>query len=229
MSRPARPLPASTATRLAVAAADAFAHAGLDGASLNGILRQAGMGKGSFYHYFADKAALHDWVTKSLSAALLSEVRPPQLQTLTSVTFRPELSAALDRLGEVAIRRPDLMDLGRMFHKSSDVPAGRAIANVRGVVIAWLTEALRTGQTLGVIRDDLPLDLLTAWTIASLTVIDQWVLTASTPATIRHAAADAALESLWQILNTTARGHAGANDHIEPDPANPKPGSKRFT
>lgn len=200
MSRPARPLAASTAVRLREAAADAFARSGLDAASLNSILRRAEVGKGSFYHHFADKAALHDWVTERLSADLLAEVRPLRVETLTTVSFRPELSALLDRLGRLATTQPELMDLERMFHNSAEVAAERAIARVRRTMIAWVADALRTGQSLGVIRRDLPLDLLTAWTIASLTVIDQWALTTTAPITARRAAAEMALRDLWQLL-----------------------------
>lgn len=205
MSRPARPLAAPTATRLTAAAADAFARNGLDGASLNGILKQAQMGKGSFYHHFADKAALHDWVTEALSQTLVAQVRPPELSTLTTATFWPELSELLDRLGRTAATQPELMDLGRMFHNSTYVPPERRIAKVRHAMIAWLTDALRLGQTLGIIRRDLPLGLLTAWTIASLTAIDHWALTATTSVTERRTAADTALNSLWQILTTTGQ------------------------
>jgi AcrR family transcriptional regulator len=205
MSRPARPLAAPTSLRLREVAADAFAQGGLEGASLNGILKRVEMGKGSFYHHFADKAALHDWVTEAISADLLAEVRPPRLDTLTTESFRPELSELLDRMGRIAATRPELMDLGRMFHNSAEVTAERAIARVRSTVIAWVTDSLRTGQSLGVIRRNLPIDLLTAWTIASLTVIDQWVLTTTTPITARRAASDTALENLWQLLTGEAQ------------------------
>jgi len=205
MARPARPLAASKATRLRDAAAEAFARSGLDGASLNDILRRAEMGKGSFYHHFGDKAALHDWVTEGLSEALLNEVRPPRLETLTTANFRPELSELLARAGRIATACPELMDLGQMFHNSADVPAERAIAKVRRTVIAWVTDALRTGRTLGVIRRDLPIDLLTAWTIASLTAIDQWTLSAPTQVAIRRAATETALAALWQLLTMEGR------------------------
>lgn len=204
MSRPARPLAAPTATRLVAVAAEAFARSGLDGASLNSILKEARMGKGSFYHHFTDKAALHDWVTETLSQTLLAETRPPRLETLTAASLRLELSELLDRLGQSSATHPEVMNLGRMFHNSVDVSPDRAISKLRHAMIGWLTDVLRIGQTLGIIRRDLPLGLLTAWTIASLTAIDQWVLTTTTPVTKRRTAADTALDSLWQLLTTVA-------------------------
>lgn len=156
MPRPARPLDTAAADRLCAVAAEAFAARGLEGASLNGILSRARMGKGSFYHRFADKAALHDWVTERLSTALLREIRPPQPPTLTRQSFRDELVGLLARLGHVALTRPELMDLGRMFHNSADAPPERAITTVRRAVNDWIGGVLETGQALGTVRTDLP-------------------------------------------------------------------------
>lgn len=200
MSRPARPLAAPKAQRLRSAAADAFGRDGLDGASLNQILGRAKMGKGSFYHHFADKAALHDWVTEDLSRALLAQVRPPSLETLTAATFQAELSALLERAARTTVTQPELMNLGRMFHTAADLDADRAIAKVRVTVIAWIAKALQTGRTRGVVRQDLPIELLTTWVIASLTAIDQWMLTTTTPVTLRWTAAETAIGALWQLL-----------------------------
>lgn len=200
VSRPARPLDAAVADRLCTVAAEAFAARGLEGASLNGILSRAGMGKGSFYHRFADKSALHDWVTRRLSTALLEEIHPPQPNAFTAENFRDELSALLARLGRVALTRPELMDLGRMFHNSADASSERAITTVRRAVNAWITGVLETGRRLGTVRSDLPLDLLTAWAIMSLTTIDQWALASTDEAAARRAAAAAALDIFWNLI-----------------------------
>lgn len=81
---------------------------------------------GSFHHHFADKAALNDRVTEDLSADLLAEVRPSRLETtLTTASFRPELSEPLDRIDRIATTHPQLMDLERMFHNSAEVSAER--------------------------------------------------------------------------------------------------------
>jgi len=190
----------AAADRLCAVAAEAFATRGLEGASLNGILRRAGMGKGSFYHRFADKAALHDWVTERLVTALSDEIRPPQPHALTATSYRDELSQFLERLGQVSITRPELMNLGRMFHSSADASSERAIARMRDIVTTWIAGVLETGRELGAIRTDLPLDLLAGWTIATLTTIDQWVLGSLDDASNRRATADGALAILWEVI-----------------------------
>lgn len=158
------------------------------------------MGKGSFYHRFTDKAALHDWVTERLSAALLDEVHPPQPDTLTAERFQHELRQFLARLGQVSVSQPELMDLGRMFHNSADAPPERAIARMRGTVTAWIADVLQTGRELGTIRADLPLDLLTGWTIATLTTLDQWVLGSCDDIDTRRTTADTMLTVFWRAL-----------------------------
>lgn len=198
MSRPPRPLDAAAAERLRSAAADAFARKGLDGASLNDILTRAGMGKGSFYHWFADKGALHDWVVRDLADALGRGLQAPDLATLTAASFRPELSAMLARFSALAGERAALSQLGLMFHNSVDAPDERVIARIRAAGLRWIDDAVQTGRALGVIRTDLPADLLCAWTIASLTTLDRWVLTTDAPG--RERAAATALDALWTLL-----------------------------
>lgn len=202
MPRPARPLDTAAADRLCAVAAEAFAARGLEGASLNGILSRARMGKGSFYHRFADKAALHDWVTERLSTALLREIRPPQPPTLTRQSFRDELVGLLARLGHVALTRPELMDLGRMFHNSADAPPERAITTVRRAVNDWIGGVLETGQALGTVRTDLPPDLLTALAITTLTTIDQWALNSKNDTTTGSATATTAIGIFWNLITS---------------------------
>lgn len=62
MARPARPMPARSRAALIHAAADAFAAQGYQRASLNAILRAAGVSKSSAYHHVGDKQALFELV-----------------------------------------------------------------------------------------------------------------------------------------------------------------------
>ncbi|MHA7987498.1 TetR/AcrR family transcriptional regulator [Rathayibacter sp. CAU 1779] len=200
MSRPARPLAAEASERLRLAAAEAFGAKGLEDASLNDILKQSNMGKGSFYHRFADKAALHDWVTETMAGTMIERARPPDLASLTAETFRAELSAMLARFTGLASERPELANLGLMFHNSAGLAGSRAISAVRAAVLGWIEAALLKGRELGVIRTDLPADLLSTWVIASLTVIDGWVLAEPIERAERAATASAALDAIWLLL-----------------------------
>ncbi|WP_168203890.1 TetR/AcrR family transcriptional regulator [Humibacter ginsenosidimutans] len=200
MPRPPRPLAPASAQRLLLAAADAFGAKGLDDASLNDILKRAGMGKGSFYHRFADKAALHDWVTETMAGRARTALAAPGLGTLSAASFRQELTAMLARFMVLAGEHPELANLGLMFHNSADAPPERTIARVRATVLGWIEAALTRGRELRVIRDDLPSDLLTQWTVASLTTIDRWVLADPDGPSARGAVAATAVDALWALL-----------------------------
>ena len=200
MPRPPRPLDPARSQRLLVVAGETFAADGFEGASLNDILSRAAMGKSSFYHRFADKTALHDWVARTMADAIVTEIRVPDLETFSAASFRPELTALLDRFQRLAAARPELMSLGLMFHNSADAPPERTIVRVRSGVMTWIAEALQRGRELGVIRSDLPSGLLSEWTVASLTTIDRWALTAPEPMPSRATTAAAAIDALWSLL-----------------------------
>jgi AcrR family transcriptional regulator len=196
--RPPRPLDAHAAERLRKAAAAAFGAKGLEDASLNEILGAAGMGKGSFYHWFGDKAALHDWVVDGMVDQLRADLRVPAPAALTAASFRPELDGVLARFMRAVEAEPRLVHLGRMFHNSADASSERSITRLRTAALRWIDEVLRAGRERGAIRDDLPADLLSAWAISSLTTLDQWALGADESE--RAAVAGTALDALWSLL-----------------------------
>jgi len=62
--------------RIVAAAADLMFLRGVRGTSLDDVLAAAGMGKGQFYHYFADKDALVRAVIARQAARVLDAQRP---------------------------------------------------------------------------------------------------------------------------------------------------------
>jgi len=62
--------------RIVEAAADLMFARGVRGTSLDDVLAVAGVGKGQFYHYFADKDALVRAVIARLAARILDGQRP---------------------------------------------------------------------------------------------------------------------------------------------------------
>jgi hypothetical protein len=66
--------------------------------------------------------------------------------------------------------------------------------------MTWIADALVAGRTLGVVRDDLPADLLSAWTVSSLTTIDSWVLNSDADLASRASIAATAIDALWHLL-----------------------------
>ncbi|SCW80927.1 transcriptional regulator, TetR family [Rhizobium mongolense subsp. loessense] len=108
-----------------------FAH-GYDNTTINDIIREAGVSKGAFYHYFPSKEALLEAFAARLARESLEEIRPllddpkldavgrlntlfagsrrlkvelgPQLRTVFDVIFRPENIVLFHRIDQAVTR-----------------------------------------------------------------------------------------------------------------------------
>lgn len=119
-----------------------FEH-GYDNTTVNDIIREAGLSKGAFYHYFASKEALLGALTARLARDSLAELQPllndpsldgigrlnalfagsqrlnvelaPQLRKTFFVVFRPENLALFHRVDQAAreLAKPIITDLLR--------------------------------------------------------------------------------------------------------------------
>jgi AcrR family transcriptional regulator len=132
-------------------------------ASINTILADAGFSKGSFYHYFDDKADLAATVllecyqplvellraTKPFRRAthFWAELRAQNLQMTALIEARPPIYELMVRLGNELVNNPELT--ARVMTDLVEV-ADRIAAQ-------W-----RAGQRLGVVRTDLPIPELLA-------------------------------------------------------------------
>jgi AcrR family transcriptional regulator len=175
MARTAQPLDSSREEELLLTAARHFATAGYAGTSLNTVIAEAGWGKSSFYHYFTDKRRLHDHVVNALAARLVAELRVPEIATLSRARFWPAMAELLAGLGAAARHRPETWFLGEMFHRPASDDDGQ-LRELRDQVEQWLRHALVHGRTIGVIRDDLPEELLIELTLAVLRTLDRWAV-----------------------------------------------------
>ncbi|HSN12890.1 MAG TPA: TetR/AcrR family transcriptional regulator [Propionibacteriaceae bacterium] len=176
MTRPPQPLDASREGRLVAAAARAFTDVGYELASLNAITAEAGWAKSSFYHYFPDKQRLHDHVVATLRAAAARRVVPADLSLVDSRDYWPEVSRVLALLMIAVADDEDARMLARMFTQplAARGPTG-SLTRLRGDVRDWLGDWLRHGQGLGLVRRDLPLDLLRDMVSGTVSGALQWV------------------------------------------------------
>ncbi|HIY66517.1 MAG TPA: TetR/AcrR family transcriptional regulator [Candidatus Agrococcus pullicola] len=175
MARRAQPMAADREARLFRAAAEEFLRYGFETASLNRIISTAEMPKSSFYHYFTDKRDLHDRMMHALVAAVDEFVRPPDLAELDEETFWPAMSTLLEGITRMAAERPVTVELARLFHA---LPEGvdSAADSLREAARAWSDAALRRGTELGVVRADLPSELLAEIVFSILVALDRWAL-----------------------------------------------------
>ena len=148
--------------QILAAAAEAFAQGGL-GASLNQIIGHAKISKGAFYYYFDDKFDLYTTVLKEAWKHCEAQLnRQPSPETLSTENFWAAFEAQYHDLLDFAASHPTLLGVLKTF---VDIPKENSehpeVKNLLERFRAWIERFLRRGQTLGVIRDDLPLSLLT--------------------------------------------------------------------
>jgi AcrR family transcriptional regulator len=163
--------------RLFDVAAREFASCGFEQASLNRILEEAQMGKGSAYYYFEDKADLFCTVIEHARSRLHLDDLSVDLAMLTAETFWPTVAG---------LRREPLL---RSFEQPwlfwvLSVPAQlspalmerEALARLSHQITTLVRQLIKRGQDLEVIRADLPDDLLFMWLFALDQASDQWLM-----------------------------------------------------
>ena len=144
------------------AAIEEFAKRGYEAASLNRIIREAGLSKGSFYYYFDDKADLAATVMVQVSQRLM-----PSLD-LDAIADVAGFWVAMDRFGrdslELTARNPTLLEatskLGVAYleHPEFAQKMREHLGEIMGLALA----AWRRGQELGAVRKDLSVEVLMA-------------------------------------------------------------------
>ncbi len=164
--------------RLLEAAAREFATFGFTDASINRILEHASMSKGTVYYYFADKADLFAATIHYCSERLRLIDDEIDVSQLTAETFWPAFAALrrtpLLRSFEHPWLFGALKAAGRLDPATLQVgPLAEFAERLRGYVMGMV----RQGQALGVIRVDLPDELLFGWLQALDRAADDWLLT----------------------------------------------------
>lgn len=175
MARTPQPLDPSREEELLVTAARQFAAAGYAGTSLNNVIAEAGWGKSSFYHYFSNKRELHDHVVRTLSARLMDGVTVPEIDDLAGLEFWTVFTDLIDAVGRAATRHPETRYLGEMFHSPATSDDGR-LQDLRTQVDDWLRRAIVHGRRVGVVRDDLPEELVIELTLSVIGTLDRWAV-----------------------------------------------------
>jgi AcrR family transcriptional regulator len=170
-------LAAAKRERLLEEAAREFAARGFEAASLNRILERASMSKGVAYYYFEDKADLFFTVVQRCAAELNLVDTALDPASLTAETFWPAMAALH--------RQPLLRSFDRPWLFGALRAAGRLPLELREreplaafarQLTGWVEGLIARGRALGVIRTDVPAELIFAWMEALDTASDTWLL-----------------------------------------------------
>jgi len=138
------------------AALEEFAGRGYEGASLNTVVRRAGISKGSLFTYFPTKAALFDALVRLAAGDIREDLRA--LRDRSRQEPFPRRLEALVRTGlDFLERRPGLARIWFRVLPAGHVPLGRSqVEALRRRSREFLEELISEGQERGELRRDLP-------------------------------------------------------------------------
>lgn len=156
------------------AAQSEFTLSGYEGASLNKIIADAGISKGSFYYYFEDKADLYI-TTLERVIMKFTEHAGGGYKGEFSDDFWSDIEDMM-RQGYTAIREaPELMQFFRgVMHLSTHVLHHPALQLQIDRLNEMFAGIVQRGQEMGVLRTDVPLGLLVNVVSAAGEGIDRW-------------------------------------------------------
>lgn len=165
-----RSLDPTVRQRLFAAATEAFGRDGYEGASLNGMLTAAGVGKSTFFYYFHDKMDLFASVLADAYSRVLAAAGPIDLPDDPS-RFFAAVATATERWGVAAIAEPGFLGLLRALHPMRRT-AGPGLRHAMGEMRGAYRALLARGVELGVVRRDIGLDTMIAFVEAVDIVLD---------------------------------------------------------
>ncbi len=146
-------LPAERRARLLDAAAEEFSGRGYEGASLNRILAAAGLGKSSYYYYFADKEDLYATVIEQAMDRLEAHL-PPVPDGGSASTFWGDVEAHFAAAVAAAARDPKALALFRTLHRVRQDPGPR-IRPIFDRARGQYRAIIDAGRRLSCVRTDL--------------------------------------------------------------------------
>jgi AcrR family transcriptional regulator len=168
-------LPKDKRERILEAAAKEFVAHGYEGASMNRMLAEAGISKGAAYYYFDDKADLYATAVLYYSRALLPNSFDPS--TVTAERYWDEITALYQHQFTSYADRPWVFGLAKAGGAfSAEMMAQGPLSEFLEQAQSLLAQILRRGRELGLVRDDLPEDLLLSLMIAVDDAHDQWLI-----------------------------------------------------
>ena len=182
-------------------AAEEFAEKGNERASLNEILAAAGLGKSSYYYYFADKEDLYATVIEDAFGRLAAELPPLSSEGLDAKGYWAAIEKWIALWTRVVSRDRVAMALIVDFQRIRRTPNPRFLQifeNIRAQYRAFL----EAGRALGCVRTDLGVDELVALSEAADAALDEALLARRDypNAAALEAHADLALDTARRLL-----------------------------
>lgn len=155
-------LPADKRQRIVDAAVEEFGARPYAKATLDRIVEDAGVSKGSMYQYFSGKSDLYVWLLTAYMAdrklAYIGAMAPPEGATAWEVLERAFLAGV-----RFAAAEPQLTRLASRFLRDHQQEPELAEVSARNQAAgrAWMTDLLTRAQARGELRADLDVGMVT--------------------------------------------------------------------
>ncbi|HEX7974400.1 MAG TPA: TetR/AcrR family transcriptional regulator, partial [Anaerolineales bacterium] len=169
-------LPLKKRERLMEVAAQEFAAHGFEDASVNRILETVQMSKGAAYYYFEDKVDLFFTVIQYCIGRMKLFSQELDLAALTAESFWPTFAELHRQPLLRSFEQPWLFAAVRAAERLSPAALEREpLATFARQIMTLVMNLVKRGQELGVIRTDLPEQLIFAWIRALDDAGDHWL------------------------------------------------------
>ncbi|GAA1724249.1 TetR/AcrR family transcriptional regulator [Brachybacterium phenoliresistens] len=162
------------------ATVDEFAAAGYQGASLNRIIRAAGISKSSFYHAAGSKAELLDVVVRALVDEIRAQWSPPPAESFADGDFWQQVQDVLEGFAGLVAGSREAALLGRILY----LPAAEgddARSAVLDDVGRWIAAVIAAGRRAGAVEDRPDPAVQAAAAMGLLRGLDEWALAQAGP------------------------------------------------
>ncbi len=175
--------PAKKAKVISVATEE-FARKGYENASLSRIIAGSGMSRGALYYYFADKDDLYQTVLEEFvknlfevwSGSAADEPHPFD-RVKTPEEYWEEWMTHHRRSLRYSLRNPVFWEMYRRSVRIRAVGSAHPALNAAAEQIReWIGIALKRGEQVGAVRDDLPEGLLLDSVFGMMEGLDRWLV-----------------------------------------------------
>ena len=157
------------------AAQKEFTKNGYEGASLNEIIREVEISKGSLYYYFEDKTDLYLTVIKNVMEDIFKEVGGI-VRGEFSDDFWADVEKYFRQMIKMILKNPDSARLFRgLYHLSKTAYKPDMVNEFYDAGKAITAEIINHGQDMGAVRRDIPLELLVNIVFSLGEALDLWL------------------------------------------------------
>lgn len=140
--------PEARRASLVRAAREVFAARGYHAAGVSDIVTAAGVARGTFYNYFESKRAIFQAVLEELMASVVAAVAPIDVNR----PIPPQVRENLARIVTILVEMGDGARILFTDAAGIDAEGTAAVRQFYATAAERIERALRTGQSLGVVR-----------------------------------------------------------------------------